>query len=80
MGLANDFLEWAKKTFTVLLRKIGTFLLFVFVLGSLFGYVVATQKDPTYLALPVISMFVMYYDLDWGVLAFVASLILVFAF
>lgn len=71
MGLVNDFITYLKKAIPSLVKKVGTFLLFVFLLGVFFGYFIVANKGPIYLLVPLISMAVMYYRLDEGVLVFV---------
>ncbi|HIH21443.1 MAG: hypothetical protein J4478_00945 [Candidatus Diapherotrites archaeon] len=71
MGFVSDFIEGTKKAIPGIAAKVGSFLLFIFVLGMLFGYFIVAQKGAIFLLVPIISMAVMYYKLDEGTLVFV---------
>jgi len=70
MGFVKDFIDGAKKAIPGIAAKIGTFLLFIFMLGMFFGYFIVAQKGAIYLLVPIVSMAVMYYKLDEGTAVF----------
>ena len=71
MGFVSDFIEGTKKAIPGIAAKVGSFLLFIFALGMLFGYFIVAQKGAIFLLVPIISMSVMYYKLDEGTLVFI---------
>jgi hypothetical protein len=81
MAYVYNFFKGILKSIPVILAKIGTMLLFIFTLGLFAGYLIAVLHiSPLLLAVPVISMFVMWYRLDEGFLLLVilAAIIIFF--
>jgi uncharacterized protein YacL len=69
MGQVANFFSRIIKSIPVLLAKVGTIILLIFTAGLFTGYLIAVlHLSPILLAVPVISMFVMWYKLDEGVL------------
>jgi hypothetical protein len=78
MGFVNDFFQGTKKAIPAIAAKIGAFLLFVFILGMLYGYFIA-GKGPGewyWLLVPVVAMIVTWQKLDEGYLLFFALLLI----
>ncbi|MFA4907209.1 MAG: hypothetical protein WC602_02990 [archaeon] len=75
MSMIYEFFKGFEKTIASIARKVGTFLVFIFILGMAFGFFIGTNRDPIFLAGPVVSMAIMYYNLDWGVILFIAAMI-----
>ena len=69
MAFVAKFFGGIIKAIPVLWLKIGTVLVFLFTLGLAAGYMMAVlQITPLILLIPILSMFVMWYKLDEGVL------------
>lgn len=67
MGWAFEFFNSIAKTIPAIARRLGSVMLFFFLLGSLFGYyVVAMQMNPLWLLATPLSIAVMWRDLDDG--------------
>lgn len=78
MGFVFDLLQGAAKAIPLLVTKIVTVILGIFTIGLFIGYALAINGfTPQYLLIPVISMIVIWYKLDEGVLVLVLLLLMV---
>ena len=80
MGKTANFFGAMSNAIAKIASKIGTFILFVFTIGAFFGAYVAVFKSPFYLLIPLISMLVMYRDLDQGLAFFIILMFFAFIF
>lgn len=79
MGWAFDFFNGIAKSIPAIARRLGSVLLFFFLLGSLFGYyVVVMQMSPLWLLATPLAIAVMWRDLDDGFFLFLLLMALAF--
>ncbi len=76
-----SFFDKIVKTIPIILTKIGTILMLIFVVGMIAGYLVfAMGATPAIFLIPIVAMFVMWYRLDEGVILLILLTLLVVFF
>ena len=76
-----SFFDKIIKAIPIILAKIGTILMLIFVLGMIAGYLVfAMGLTPAIFLIPILAMFVMWYRLDEGVVLLILLALLVIVF
>ncbi len=76
-----NFFDKIVKAIPIILTKIGTILMLIFVVGMIAGYLVfAMGLTPAIFLIPIVAMFVMWYRLDEGVLLLILLALLVIVF
>jgi hypothetical protein len=84
MAFGEKLAAWVKgvvKGIPVIIRKIGCVFLFVYWLGMISGFLLASGNyNPLVLAMPFLGLLVMWYDLDQGLLVLLLMAVAVWAF
>lgn len=81
MGIIYNFIKGIVKGVAFIVAKVGASILFVGVLGMLFGvYVIISGINQLFLLGPIIAVAVMWEDFGWGFMVLLAVLIAAFFF
>lgn len=81
MSHVENFFSRILKSIPVIATKIGTVLVFLFTIGLVGGYYIATTgTTPTLFLIPLAAMIIMWYKLDEGVFVLILLTILVLFF
>lgn len=80
MGFIGGIIDEIAKAVPILVQKIATTLLTIFLLGVLFGFFVVPSKGPLAIAGLAFVLFAMFYKLDEGFLLLVIYFMWVFLF
>ena len=81
MSHVENFFGRMLRSIPILATKIGTVLVFIFTIGLLGGYYIATAGvTPALFLIPIAAMLVMWYKLDEGVFVLILLTILVLFF
>ena len=76
-----SFFDKVVKAIPIILTKIGTILMLIFVVGMIAGYLVFVMGlTPAIFLIPILAMFVMWYRLDEGVVLLILLALLVIVF
>jgi len=79
MGFVSNLFNGLIESIPVLITKVATIILGIFVVGLFLGYFLGFAGFPTqYLLIPLITLLVMWYKLDEGVMVLLLLLLLVF--
>lgn len=81
MGSVSNFFKAFVKAIPIFFAKVGSFIILIFIFGTLFGYYVAISGiSPLWLLAPVIALIVMWQDFGWGVIIFIILMCLALFF